>query len=215
MRRIYPWLRELALKIEEKGETWLIEKTKEVHWNGTPELLRNGDRGIEPFSFIYSLAQKNTTKQRPLVYPSVAERFELTTPLPDLDNADIYMFPTPPPMAPACFNDRKVFRPKLLWRLFRQAVRPEPRIDPSTFEGVLTIKYVKAVKLTQALFLINPDYFVPADSLQYVSGTESMDRSTWNGYKSAMDKAKQTFPGCRADEINLFLFCQYQTSNPP
>ena len=84
-----PWFRELAVKIAEKGEPWLIEKVRQVDWSGNPELLKHDDQGIEPFSFVYSLAQKNTAKQRLVVYPSVAACFGLK-PLPDLGNQDIY-----------------------------------------------------------------------------------------------------------------------------
>ena len=74
MREIYDWagwFREFAERIAEGGETSLIEKVKQVDWSGEPELLKHGDRGIDPFSFIYTLAQKNTRNQRPRVYPSV------------------------------------------------------------------------------------------------------------------------------------------------
>ena len=66
------------------------------------------------------------------------------------------------------------------------------------------------MKLTHALCLMNPDYFLAADTLQHVPANEGMDlkRCGHDGYMSAMDKAKQTFPGCRAYEIDKFLFLQ-------
>ena len=207
-----PWFRELAVKIAERGEPWLIEKAKQVDWSGNPVLLKRGDQGIDPFSFVYSLAQKNTAKQRPVVYPSVAVCFGLKPP-PDLGNEDIYTFPTPPPHGAACFNDGKIFNPDLLWQLFRQAVKDEPHVDPATFRAVLEIKYVALVKLTHALCLMNPDYFLAADTLYHVPANEGMDlkHCGHDEYMSAMDKAKQTFPGCRAYEINRFVFLQYMS----
>ena len=71
------WFRELAVKIAEGGEEWLIEKARLVDWGREPELLKHGDQGVDPFSFLYSLAQRNTTKQRPKIYPSVTECFGL------------------------------------------------------------------------------------------------------------------------------------------
>ena len=56
MKEIYdwvPWFRELARKIAEGGETYLIEKAKQVNWGEDPSLLRYGDEGIDPFSFFY------------------------------------------------------------------------------------------------------------------------------------------------------------------
>ncbi len=64
MREIYdwvPWFRELAGKIAEGGEAYLIEKARRVDWrNEKPALLEYGDEGIDPFSFFYFLASKGT-----------------------------------------------------------------------------------------------------------------------------------------------------------
>ena len=176
---------------------------------------RIGDPGIDPFSFFYSLAQKNTKNQRSRVYSSVAKCFGLAAP-PDPGNQDLYTFPTPTPRSAAVFNDRSEFRPDLLWRLFRQAVEDEPRIDPTIFSDVLKIKFVKLVKLTHTLCLMNPDYFVPADVLQYLPTNEGMNlkRCGHGEYVSAMEAAKRTFPKCRAYEINTFLFLQFMSRFP-
>lgn len=61
MKEIYdwvPWFRELAGKIMEGGEAYLVQKTRQVDWVNDPSLLRYGDEGIDPFSFFYFLAQK-------------------------------------------------------------------------------------------------------------------------------------------------------------
>ena len=63
MKEIYDWVlwfRELVKKIEEGGEAYLIEKAKEVDWGNKRSLLGFGDENIDPFSFIYFLASKNT-----------------------------------------------------------------------------------------------------------------------------------------------------------
>ena len=209
------WFRELGRAIRSAGEDGLITQASQVDWNGKPELLKNGDQGIDPFSFLYSLAQKNTKRQRPRVYPSVATCFGLEAP-PDPGNNDLYTFPTPAPMAPAVFNDRSKFRPDLLWRLFRQAVENEPQIDPELFRDVLGIKFVAIVKLTHTLCLINPHYFVPADALQRLPANGGTDLKRWGHaeYVAAMDKAKRTFPECRAYEINAFVWFQYMSGSP-
>ena len=210
------WFRELAVKIAEGGEDGLIQKARLVDWGREPELLKHGDQGVDPFSFLYSLAQWNTRKRRPKVYPSVTKCFGLESPLADLGNGDFYIFPIPPPMALACFHDGSNFSPKLLWKLFRQVVEHEPQVDPTTFREVLEIKFVAPVKLTHTLFLINPDYFVPADALQHVPANKGMDpkKCDHDGYMAAMDKAKQTFRECRAYEINTFLYFQYMSKSP-
>ena len=210
-----PWFRELAGAVLDAGKAGLIAQASRVDWGGKPELLRNGDPGIDPFSFFYSLAQKNTKNQRSRVYSSVAKCFGLAEP-PDPGNQDLYTFPTPTPRSAAVFNDRSEFRPDLLWRLFRQAVEDEPRIDPTVFSDVMKIRFVKLVKLTHTLCLMNPDYFVPADVLQYLPTNESMNlkRCGHGEYVSAMEAAKRTFPQCRAYEINTFLFLQFMSRSP-
>ena len=224
MREIYywaDWFRELAERIAEGGETSLIDTVKQVDWergsNKKPPLLNYGDRGIDPFSFIYALAQKNTTRQRQRVYSSVAKYFGLESPLADFGNNDFYMFPTPPPAAPASFHDGKTFSPDLLWRLFGQAVKDEPKIDPTTFGDALKIKNVAQVKLTHALCLINPDFFVPVDALLHVPVNKDMDLNScdYERFMSALGNAKRTFPGCRACEINTYLYSHYMSKRAP
>ena len=223
MREIYywaDWFRELAERIAEGGETSLIDTVKQVDWERGPDkkppLLNYGDRGIDPFSFIYALAQKNTTRQRQRVYSSVKERFGLTSPLADFANDDFYNFPTPTPNAVALFHDGETFSPKLLWRLFRQAVKDEPTIDPTAFGDVLKIKNVAQVKLTHALCLINPDFFVPVDALEHVPAKKDMDLKggDYDDFISALANAKRMFPGCRACEINTFLYTRYMRKPP-
>lgn len=213
MGRLVPRLGQATLT---GGEDGLITKASRVDWGRKPpELLRNGNQGIDPFSFFYSLAQKNTRRQRPAVYSSVAECFGLEQP-PDPGDADLYSFPTPPAIAPAVFNDRSTFRPDLLWRLFRQAAQNEPQIAQELFRDVLKIRFVGIVKLTHTLCLINPDCFVPADALHRLPASGGVDLKRWGHaeYVAAMDKARRTFPGCRAYEITAFMFSQYMSGCP-
>ena len=126
------------MKIAEGGEDGLIQKARLVDWGKEPELLKHGDQGVDPFSFLYSLAQRNTTNQRPKIYPSVTKSFGLESPLPDLGNGGLLHLPhSAPTRLLACFNDSSNFSPKLLWKLFRQVVEHEPQVDPTTFREVL------------------------------------------------------------------------------
>ena len=223
MKEIYdwvPWFQELAGKIAEGGEAYLIEKAKQVKWGGDPSLLKYGDEGIDPFSFFYFLAQKyNTSYQRKIVYSSVHEVFEAESPLPDTDEEDYYIFPFPPPArAAALFHDGDTFNTDLLWRLFRQAVEDGPTIGPDDFKKVLEIRGVAVTKLTQALFLINPEYFLPVDNStsclsealdfpDILNIKKEIERD--GGYKeylSVLEKLKEAFPGCQPYEIDRFLY---------
>lgn len=113
MKEIYdwvPWFRELAKKIEEGGEAYLIEKAKQVAWGGDPFLLKYGDEGIDPFSFFYFLASKARFKNpRERVYDSVSNVFEIESLHPDTDIDDYYIFPTPQSQF-SNFYDKKFLR---------------------------------------------------------------------------------------------------------
>ena len=215
-----PWFRELAGKIAEGGEAYLIEKAKQVRWGGEkPALLRFGDENIDPFSFFYFLASKNTRKQREKVYGSVHKVFEIEIPLPDTGIKGTYIFPSPPPLVPVLFHNGTVFDPVLLWGLFRQAVRDDPNVVPDDFKKALKITKVGVAKLTQTLFLINPGYFLPIDNstevlrkaildLPLSDIKKKMENGGYEEYQSVRKKLKEAFPGCQPYEINMFLYLQ-------
>lgn len=226
MKEIYdwvPWFRELARTIAQGSEQDLIDKAKTVDWgSGSRALLDFGNDGIDPFSFFYFLAQKNTTKKRSIVYPSVHETFNIQETRPDETRPDdCYIFPTPPPMATALFHDGKTFRPSLLWRLFRQAVGDNPNVGPDDFWEVLNIGNVDVTKLTQTLFLINAEYFLPIDdttgALQDFSLNELRDNIRREGlqeYLSVINNLKEAFPDCRPYEIAGFSDLQSKNQPP-
>ncbi|MDE2798279.1 MAG: hypothetical protein OXI94_06375 [Gemmatimonadota bacterium] len=219
MKEIYswvPWFRELARKIEKGGEAYLIEKARQVEWGGNdPPLLQYGDEGIDPFSFFYFLASKARDKQpRRRVYNSVSSVFEIESPLPDTDVDDYYIFPTPPYNANLLFHERENFTPDLLWRLFKETVQDKPKIGPGDFKNALELKYTGVPKLTQTLFLINPEYFLPADDTTFhlsealgawSETKKEIEDGSYEKYESLRKKLMEAFPGCQPYEINMFL----------
>ena len=216
MKEIYdwvPWFRELARNIAEGGEAFLIDRAKKVPWGENQALLQYGDAAIDPFSFFYFLASKAKGKQLKSVYENVGRVFELECPLADADVDDSYIFPTP--SFKLLFHDGENFNGDLLWRLFRQAVADDPEIDPNDFEGVLDIKNVATAKLTQSLFLINPGFFLPADS-STADLSEALNLPTpsaiesggYKEYRNFVERLGAVFPGCKPFEINMFLYFQ-------
>ena len=202
-----PWFRELAGKIAEGGNADLIRKARQVKWGGEdPALLRYGDEGIDPFSFFYFLASKNTKNQRKSVYNSVGDVFGIQS------RPDHYIFPVP--KFNMLFHNSKVFHSDLLWRLFRQVVQDAPTVDREDFQKVLKITNVGVAKLTQTLFLINPGYFLPIDHTTKVipdlqSDIEKrIEDGGYGEYQHALDALKGAFPGCQPHEINMFLWLQ-------
>ena len=78
-----PWFSELARKISENGEAYLIEKSTEVNWiNDEPALLAYGDENIDPFSFFYFLASKMWINEQETVYSSIHKVFEMEAQCP-------------------------------------------------------------------------------------------------------------------------------------
>lgn len=212
MKEIYdwvPWFRELAKKIGEGGERYLAEKAKGVEWGSKRSLLEYGDENIDPFSFFYFLVQKNTTNQREPVYSSVNKVFKIADEPPNTGWESTYIIPKPPSHASALFHGKENFNPDLLWKLFRQAVKDEPHVQAADIHAALNIKNVKVKKLTQCLFLINPQCFIPIDDcFPDYKNIESKitEPDGWDICLKLIDRTKQQFPGCSLYEIGRVFF---------
>ena len=77
-----PWFVELSQKISENDEDFLTQKARQIPWKeggGEIPLLQYGDRNIDPFSFIYTLAGYQSARKR--IYAEVSEAFDLTSEL--------------------------------------------------------------------------------------------------------------------------------------
>ena len=216
MKEIYrwvPWFRELVRRIANEEEAYLIDRARQVEWGGKPSLLQYGDEAIDPFSFFYFLASKNTTNQLKPVYDSVGRVFEIEAPPADADVDDSYIFPTP--HFNILFHDGKNFHRDLLWRLYRQVITDDPDIAADEFDQVLEIKGVGVGKLTQTLFLVNPNLFLPVDSsladlseALHLPVPAEIESAGYAAYRSLLEKVRNAFPRCQPYEINMFLYLQ-------
>ena len=205
------WFKELATKIASNDKGYLVDNAKNVDWGKDDirdvGLLRYGDENIDPMSFLYFLAQKNTRHQYERTFRSVGEQFEITSVLSQTNP----VMPTPPPFAKTLFHDGKSSDPDLPWRLFKNAVQTDNNgtaIEPNDFEAALDFPKVGSIKLTQTLFLANPSYFLPWDHLstalpQPMSHGEVTD---YGAYVARIDAVKRQFPGCEPYEIYAFLY---------
>ena len=206
-----PWFRDLTHTIAASGENDLIKNARRVDWKN-PTALENGpDRGIDPFSFLYTLASKNTTNQRPVVYPSVDDIFGVESVLPDPKNPGFFVFPTPPPLNVLFSPSGEHF--DLLWRLFRQATADESSIVATDYEATLAIEGVASKKLSHGLFLSNPYRFLPVDNFGLLASAPVhlpalADPHAHKDYVACCDRVRQCFPECQPFEINYFLFNQ-------
>ena len=194
MREIYhwtEWFSELANKIAEGGEEFLIERAKRIDWEAAgkkPPLLR--DENIDPFSFFYTLAQRRSSANRKLIYRSVENVFNMKHQYSEeqYDSNDAFVFPTP--------SFKILFQgdPQLLWNLFRSAVRGLDSVDPKHFDGVFNIHGVGKAKLTQTLFLINSSQFLPCDDkLKTFVDLPPDDEFNWKSYREWLQQIRDMF----------------------
>ena len=222
MRQDYawvPWFRELVEKILEAGEANLPTLSQRIDWGKENKekaaINRYGRENVDPFSFLYFLAQKNSANLFRRVYPSVRKEFDLRE-----DLLESPIVPTPSPNTTALFHDGETFNPGALWRLFRDVAGSERGNDENiaqNFGEVLNIKMVGVSKLTQTLYLIDPERFLPFDKriggamIGWLGSTfrdlekEIMDNG-YTRYAEILRQIKDAFPACHPYEINTFLY---------
>ena len=218
MKEIYawvPWFQELADKIAEGGETYLAEAARKVAWRNDDKkqpLLNYDDENIDPFSFFYSLAQRSQSPgSRELVFPSIDNEFKMER-RPPVESEDGFVYPTP--TRNVLFHDGGQGNPKLLWKLFRAAVRGLDSVDPEDFNGALKIRGVAKVNLTQALFLINPAQFVPCDDKMDHLVRPPAGEFNWGRYREWIEGVRGLFPGCEPYEANFFAYLSKPGKKP-
>ena len=220
MKEIYawvPWFQELAGKIAEGGETYLAEAAKRVAWrddDGKQALLDHGDENIDPFSFFYSLAQRSQDRRsRKRIYPSIVKEFDMER-QPPVESDDGFIFPTPSYRAQVLFHNKGQGKPTLLWNLFRGSVQGLDSVSPEDFVGALDIGNDWRVKLTQALFLINPSQFIACDDKMAPFVKLPTRDFNWKRYKEWLHRVRGKFPGCQPYEINHFAYLTWSGSLP-
>ena len=220
MKEIYgwvPWFGELAGKIAEGGETYLAEAAKRVAWRNDEKkqpLLNYGDENIDPFSFFYSLAQRSQDAgSRKRIYPSIVKEFSMKH-QPPVELDDGFIFPTPSYRAQVLFHNKGQGEPTLLWNLFRGAVQGLDSVSPEGFDGALNIGNDWRVKLTQALFLINPSQFIACDDKMDLFVKLPTGDFDWEHYKEWLQEVRGLFPGCEPYEINHFAYLRWLGSLP-
>ncbi len=215
MKEIYawvPWFGELASRIAEGGEAYLAEAAKKVEWRNDDKkqpLLNYGDENIDPFSFFYTLAQRSQgSGSRDRVFPSINEAFDMERhpPIAFDESEDAFIFPMPSYNASVLFHDGRQGNPKLLWNLFRGAVRGIDSVAPEDFDGATRIRQVGRVKLTHVLFLINPSQFIACDGKMALFVEPPTGEFNWAHYREWLQMVLGRFPGCEPYEVNFLAY---------
>lgn len=208
--RVYDWVpffRELVNKLVAIGkqsnrDAVLMNKCSKC-FKSTDAILKYDE--VDPMSFIYFLAQKNTVNQRASIYSSVKQEFSISAAIPT-----DWVFPTPTPNTTTLYHDGINFLTDDLWSFFNACAENQD-IPPQLFEKVLQIKNVGLRKVTQTLFLINSYRFLPYDPrLLTIPGTHAVPVAgsgkdmTLSLYQEYLKQMKELFPGCEYYEINFF-----------
>ena len=200
-----PWFKELAQKIAEGGPEYLVPRAKKIPWNADGKqagLLNFGDENIDPFSFFYTLGSKSWPTSRKRVHPEITRQFGLESET-DVGFDDGFYYPTP--FTNFLYHRQRKGNPTLLWRLLRQTIDGMDAIEASDFNEALRIGNVGIHKLTQTLFLINPEEFLPWDVFAgFVEPKKNDAVPDWAAYRREFESARDQYPGCRPYEINLF-----------
>lgn len=171
---------------------------------------------IDPFTFFYELAKRKTTNQKHPTYTRVREAFNIDDKLPT-----DWTFPTPNPQIKAFFYFKGKYIDRLdnevgnkcLWDLFKQAYIGE-NLNDSDFKKVLSLKNVRFTKLSQTLFLINPEKYMPFETqfnslpIKSLKNLKPMvleiETRGVSVYNTVLNELFSNFKGCKAYEINLF-----------
>lgn len=170
---------------------------------------------VDPFSYIYALAQRSTKNQRTNTFTKVKNAFSIPLDLPS-----DWIFPTPTPNSKSLFytkgqyiaNDGTEVGSKVIWDLFDEVFNNK-EVTHGNFSKVLSLKNVGVTKLTQVLFLVNPEKYIPFETqmnslpipeLSNLKESVSIIESEgFPAYKKAIEDLNKVFPACNMYEVNL------------
>ncbi len=213
-----PYFKAVASKIYEISKdndnrnALLLNLANELFEEGTAIL---NYQITDPFSIIYSLAQKNTKNQRKRIFNSIKEVCNLQDDLPT-----DFVFPTPTPNTLSLFFSKEKYINKegvnigneCFWNLFVQVFLNE-NLNNEDFLKALSLKNVRVTKLTQVFFLIDPNTYMPFDtrmntlpiaSLENLKSISlQIEEKGIDAYKEVLKLLKSNFSGCNFYEINL------------
>ena len=148
------------LKTKENSQNELIQILKSVGIGPLNDKTGDGEHDIElneidPFTF-FCYIYKYGTKRRLGYLQKIAETLNLKIPqgesgIPSAQAQKVWLFPYE--------YERKNDEVKRLWSFFHQAI--SNTISEKSFQDVLQIRSTGKTKLTEALFYINPEKYLP------------------------------------------------------
>lgn len=198
----------------ENREKYLLEVSHKI-FHSDLTILKN--ERIDPFSFIYALAQRNTKNQRVETFTNAKNAFGI-----EIDIPTDHIFPTPTPNTLSLFYTKGRYITKegveigneSLWDLFVQVYKGA--VNEIDFQKVLSLKNVGFTKLSQAMFLINPKKYIPFDTQMNTlpipeltnlkEVVAKINAEGYSVYKTSLEQLNNAFPGCTFYEINFLNY---------
>ena len=148
------------LKTKENSQLELIELLKSVGIKPFKDKNKSGEHNIEldeidPFTF-FCYIYKYGSQKRLTCLQEIAKKIGISIPedekgIPSAQAQKVWLFPYK--------YERTNNEVPRLWAFFHKAA--EDKLDDADFEDVLTIKSTGKTKLTEALFYINPEKYLP------------------------------------------------------
>jgi len=217
----WPYFKALGLEIlniaqdKETRDQKLMAFANQIFEPGTPIF----DYPLtDPFSFFYSIAQRNTKNQRQNIFSKLKDVLTIPEELPT-----DFIFPTPTPNTLSLFFYKgnyinaydQFVGSDCLWNLFEQVFTSAP-VNNEDFMQVLSLKNVGFTKLSQTMFLMNPLEYMPFDTQMNKLPVEELSNLTIvnknieekgiDPYLEVLNLLKKSFPGCNFMEINLLNY---------
>lgn len=182
------------LKTKENSQNELIQLLKTVGIGPLNDKTGDGEHDIElneidPFTF-FCYIYKYGTKRRLSYLQKIAETLNLTIPkgesgIPSAQAQKVWLFPYE--------YERKNDEVKRLWTFFHKAI--SNGISENDFQDVLQIRSTGKTKLTEALFYINPEKYLPINgpTKPYIEEVLGIDPkfNTYNEYIDILSRIKE------------------------
>ena len=182
------------LKTKENSQNELIQLLKSVGIGPLNDKTGDGEHDIElneidPFTF-FCYIYKYGTKRRLGYLQEIAETLNITIPqgesgIPSAQAQKVWLFPYE--------YERKNNEVKRLWSFFHKAI--SNAISENDFQDVLQIRSTGKTKLTEALFYINPEKYLPINgpTKPYIKEVLGIDPkyNTYNEYIDILSRIKE------------------------
>ena len=182
------------LKTKENSQNELIQLLKSVEIGPLNDKTGDGEHDIElneidPFTF-FCYIYKYGTKRRLGYLQKIAETLNITIPqgesgIPSAQAQKVWLFPYE--------YERKNNEVKRLWSFFHKAI--SNAITENDFQDVLQIRSTGKTKLTEALFYINPEKYLPINgpTKPYIKEVQGIDPkfNTYNEYIDILSRIKE------------------------